>query len=100
MQVVLIDLSPLSLNQEQRKLYDTIVRQYFQELALDISPLCQLLLNVNSIARSRKTFTILKTCAYIQEFTREAREQNLVFRAALIGIAAYNIIRKTLHSLL
>jgi hypothetical protein len=60
----------------------------------------RLLLNVDGVAGSRKTFTLLKTCARIQELAREAGKQNPVFRAAPTGIAAFNIIGKTLHSLL
>ena len=57
-------------------------------------------MNVDGIAGSGKTFTLLKTCARIQELAREAGKQNPVFRAAPTGIAAFNIIGKTLHSLL
>jgi ATP-dependent DNA helicase PIF1 len=57
-------------------------------------------LNVDSVAGSRKTFTLLKTCAWIQELAIEAGKQNPVFRAAPTGIAAFNIVGKTLHSLL
>ncbi len=95
-----MDSSPLPLNPEQRKLYDTVVDQYSQELAWDRPTPSQLLLNVDSVARSRKTFTLLKTCARIQELAREAGKQNPVFRAAPTGIAVFNIIGKTLHSLL
>jgi hypothetical protein len=56
-----MDSSPNALNLEQRKLYDTVVSQYSHELRG--LPLPQLLLNVNSVAGSRKTFTVLKTCA-------------------------------------
>jgi ATP-dependent exoDNAse (exonuclease V) alpha subunit len=97
-QIVTIDSSPDPLNLEQRKLYDTVLDQYSQELALDMPS--QLLLNVDGVAGSGKTFTLLKTCARIQELAREAGKQNPVFRAAPTGIAAFNIIGKTLHSLL
>jgi hypothetical protein len=43
---------------------------------------------------------LLKTCARIQELADQARKQNLVFRAAPIGIAVFNFVRKTLYSLL
>jgi ATP-dependent exoDNAse (exonuclease V) alpha subunit len=43
---------------------------------------------------------LLKTCALIQELAIEAGKQNPVFRAAPTGIAAFNIVGKTLHSLL
>jgi ATP-dependent exoDNAse (exonuclease V) alpha subunit len=98
-QVVVMDSSQDPLNLEQRKLYDTVVDQYSQELTFALLPR-QLLLNVNGVARSRKTFTLLKTCARIQELAIEARRQNPVFQAAPTGIAAYNIVGKTLHSLL
>jgi hypothetical protein len=97
-QVVSIDPSPDSLNLEQKKLYDTVVSQYSNELAGQ--PLPQLLLHVDSVARSGKTFVLLKTCARIQELAREAGRQNPVFRAAPTGIAAFNIIGRTLHALL
>jgi ATP-dependent DNA helicase PIF1 len=57
-------------------------------------------LNVDSVAGSGKTFTLLKTCAQIQELAKQARKQNLVFQAAPMGIAAFNIVGKTLHSFL
>jgi hypothetical protein len=99
-QVVTIDSSPLPLNPEQRKLYETVVDQYSQELAIDTLLPRQLLLNVDGVAGSGKTFTLLKTYARIQELATEAGKQNPVFRAAPTGIAAFNIVGKTLHSLL
>jgi ATP-dependent exoDNAse (exonuclease V) alpha subunit len=93
-----MDSSPLPLNLEQMKLYNTMVCQYTQELALQ-SP-SQLLLNVDGVAGSGKTFTLLKTCARIQELAQQAGKRNPVFRAAPTGIAAFNIVGKTLHSLL
>ena len=98
--MVTTDSSPLPLNTEQRKLYDIVVDQYSQELTFDTPLPCQLLLNVDSVARSGKTFTLLKMCALIQELAIEARKQNPVFRAAPTGIATFNIVGKTLHSLL
>lgn len=99
-QVVTTDSSPNPLNTEQRKLYDTVVNHYAQELAVDTPLPRQLLLNVDGIAGSGKTFTLLKICACIQELATEAGKQNPVFRAAPTGIAAFNIVGKTLHSLL
>jgi ATP-dependent exoDNAse (exonuclease V) alpha subunit len=99
-QVVALDPSPLPLNLEQRKLYDTVVTQYSRELSLASPPPPQLLLNVDGVAGSGKTFTLLKTCARLQELATEAGKQTPVFRAAPTGIAAFNIIGKTLHSLL
>jgi hypothetical protein len=99
-QVVVMDSSADPLNLEQRKLYDTVVDQYCQELTLDTPLPRQLLLNVDGVAGSGKTFTLLKTCARIQELALEAGKQNPIFRAAPTGIAAFNIVGKTLHSLL
>jgi hypothetical protein len=68
--VVIVDSLPDLLNLEQRKLYNTMVGQYTQELTYTTfgnPPLSQLLLNVDGVAKSRKTFTLLKTCARIQE---------------------------------
>src|SRR6195952_3364640 len=98
-QAVAIDSSPDPLNLEQRKLYDMVVDQYAEELALGILPR-PLLLNVDGVAGSGKTFTLLKACARIQELATEAEKQNPVFRAAPTGIAAFNFVGKTLHSLL
>jgi hypothetical protein len=97
-QVVSMDPSPNSLNLEQRKLYDTVVSQYSNELAGQ--PLPQLLLHVDGVAGSGKTFVLLKPCARIQELAQEARRPNPVFRAAPTGIAAFNIVGRTLHALL
>jgi hypothetical protein len=99
-QVVTMDSSPLPLNLEQRKLYDTVVNQYTQELAWDRPAPPQLLLNVDGVAGSGKIFTLLKTCARIQELARDAGKRNPVFRAAPTGIAAFNIVGKALHSYL
>ena len=91
-QVVTIDSSPDPLNLEQRKLYDTVVDQYSQELAWDRPALellapelawgrpapSQLLLNVDGVAGSGKTFTLLKICARIQELAEQAGKQNPV----------------------
>ena len=99
-QVVALDPSLLPLNQEQRKLYDTVGNQYSRELALNRPPPPQLLLNVDGVAGSGKAFTLLKTCARIQELATEAEKQNPIFRAGPTGIAAFNIVGKTLQSLL
>jgi PIF1-like helicase len=77
-----------------------VVNQYSQELAWDRPAPSQLLLNVDGVAGSGKTFTLLKICARIQELAKQAGKQNPVFQAAPTGIAAFNIVGKTLHSLL
>jgi PIF1-like helicase len=98
-QTVTMDSSPLPLNPEQRQLYDIAVDQYSRELASDILP-PQLLLNVDGVAGSGKTFTLLKTCARLQELAAQVGRQSAVFRAAPTGIAAFNILGRTLHRLL
>ena len=95
-----VNSSPEALNIEQRKLYDIIVTQYTDEINLGKSSPPQLLLNVDGEAGTGKTFTLLKACARIQEIATAAGKGNPVFRAAPTGIAAFNIIGKTLHSLL
>ncbi|KIX07986.1 uncharacterized protein Z518_02640 [Rhinocladiella mackenziei CBS 650.93] len=99
--VVDVNSSPEPLNREQRKLYDMIVTHYTNEISLTRhSAPPQLLLNVDGEAGTGKTFTLLKACARIQEIATAAGKGNPVFRAAPTGIAAFNIVGKTLHSLL
>jgi ATP-dependent DNA helicase PIF1 len=96
-----INSSPKPLNLEQRKLYDTIVTRYTDEINPGrLPPQRQLLLNVDGEAGMGKTFTLLKACARIQEIAIAAGKGNPVFRAAPTGISAFNIVGKTLHSLL
>jgi len=75
-----VDSLPTALNTEQRKLYNTIVDYYDQEISPQgglLQPL--LVLNVNGVARTRKTFTLLKACTRIQEMAIVARKGNPVF---------------------
>ena len=95
-----VDSSPEALNTEQRKLYDVIVAQYDSEINPRGRPPPQLLLNVDGEAGTGKTFTLLKACARVQEMATAAGRSNPVLRAAPTGVAAFNIIGKTLHSLL
>jgi hypothetical protein len=60
----------------------------------------QLFLNINRETRIKKIFIFLKIYARIQEIIIIAGKGNPVFRAAFIGIAAFNIISKTLYNLL
>jgi hypothetical protein len=60
----------------------------------------QLFLNIDRETGTRKTFIFLKAYTRIQEITIAAGRGNLVFRAAFTGIAAFNIISKTLYNLL
>ena len=83
-----IDLSPKSLNTEQRKIYDTVVNQYTQELAVDQPEPSQLLLHLDGPGGTGKTVALLTTCAKLQELAAANRKQNPVFRAAPAGIAA------------
>jgi hypothetical protein len=96
-QAVTVDSDPGTLNAEQRKLYDVVTAQYVQELTSDYPP--PLLLNVDGVAGSGKTFTLLKACARLQELAQRSGRGNPVVRAAPTGVAAFNIIGKTLHSL-
>ena len=98
-QLVDFSPSPESLNREQRKLYDVVTDQYIQELSGRGTP-GQLLLNIDGVAGTGKTYTLMKICARLQELALQAERPNPVFRAAPTGIAAFNINGKTLHSLL
>jgi hypothetical protein len=100
MQAVIVDSCPLTLNGEQMKLYNTITNHYIAELRLDGPFPRPLLLNVDGIAGSGKTYTLLKACACLQELAMDAGLLNPVFRAAPTGIAAFNFTGKTIHSLL
>jgi hypothetical protein len=97
-QEVTVDSLPGQLNTKQTKLYNIVVDQYIQELVLGM--LSQLLLNVDSVAGSGKTFTLLKTCTRIRELALTAGKQDPIFRAVPTGVAVFNIIGRTLHSLL
>jgi ATP-dependent DNA helicase PIF1 len=97
-QAVTVDSDPGPLNTEQRKLYDIVTAQYIQELTCN-DPLRPLLLNIDGVAGSGKTFTLLKTCARLQELAQQSGRSNPVVRAAPTGVAAFNIIGRTLHSL-
>ena len=42
---------------------------------------------------------VLKICARLQELAQQARHANPVLRAAPTGVAAFNIVGRTLHNL-
>ena len=77
-----------------------MINQYIQELTSDQPVLSQLLLHVDGKAGIGKTFALLKVCAQLQKLATVVGKQNPVFQAAPIGITAFNIVGKTLHSLL
>jgi hypothetical protein len=97
-QAVTVDSDPSPLNPEQRKLYDIVTAQYIQELARNDPPQ-PLLLNIDGMAGSGKTFALLKTSARLQELAEQSGKGNPVVRAAPTGVAAFNIVGRTLHSL-
>ena len=74
-----------------------VTAQYTDELARRNPP--ALLLNVDGLAGSGKTFTLLMICARLQELAQQAGCCNPVLRAAPTGVAAFNIVGRTLHSL-
>jgi hypothetical protein len=96
-QAVTVDADPAPLNTEQQKLYNIVTAQYTAELTLHDPP--ALLLNVDGLAGSGKTFTLLKISARLQELAQQAGRPNPVVRAAPTGVAAFNIIGRTLHTL-
>jgi primosomal protein N' len=76
-QEVVINSLPTALNTEQRKLYDLIISQYSNKLSgTSTSPL---LLNMDGVAGSGKTFIVLKTYAQIQELAIQAKQGNPIF---------------------
>jgi ATP-dependent DNA helicase PIF1 len=88
------------LNPGQLALYNVVVNHYISELSLILPKPRQLLLNIDGVAGSGKTFTLLKVCARLQDLAIAAGKPNPVFRAAPTGVAAFNFTGKTLHSLL
>jgi hypothetical protein len=75
-QVVRVDLNPDSLNPKQRKIFDTTVDHYRQGLA-DLGP-CQLLLNVDGVAGSGKTYTIMQISVMLQGIAGQHDRENLL----------------------
>jgi type I site-specific restriction endonuclease len=67
-QLVEFSLSPESLNPEQQKLYDIVVDQYIKEFS-GRETLGQLLLNVDDVTGTGKTYTLMKICARLQKLT-------------------------------
>jgi ATP-dependent DNA helicase PIF1 len=98
-QTVEVDSSPSTLNSAQSQLYSLVIRQYSDILDLPTPIPQQLLLHVDVEAGSGKTYTLLKIWSWLQELANQAGKSNPVLRAAPTGIAAFNIIGKTLHSL-
>ena len=94
-----IDSSPESLNTEQRKIYDTVVNQYTQELAVDQPESSQLLLHLDGPGGTGKTVALLTTCAKLQELATANRKQNPAFRAAPTSIVAYAIMHPQIGKL-
>jgi hypothetical protein len=76
-QVVEVDSSLDSLTLEQRKLYDTVVSQYSNELIRQ--PLPQLLLHVDGVAGSGKTFVLLKRVLGSRSWHKKLEGRTLFF---------------------
>ena len=95
---ITVDLDSSLLNTEQQKLYNIVIDQYIQELTYN-DLLLLLFLNINRVAKSRKTFILLKTYIQLQELVQQSVRGNLVVYTILTSIVAFNIIRKTLYSL-
>ena len=91
-------LNPDSLNEQQRKLYDVVTDHYANELS-EQDPR-QLLLNVDGVAGTGKTYTILQTSLQLDELARQHGKPSPVLRAAPTGVASFGILGRTIHSLL
>jgi hypothetical protein len=81
---------------EQLKLYNVVVDQYTQELAVDQPEPSQLLLQVDGTGGVGKTIALLRTYTRLQELAAMNGKQNPVFQSAPTGIAAYTISGKAL----
>jgi hypothetical protein len=91
---------PRILNIKQKKFFDTIIIYYINKINLKRNSFLQLFLNIDKEAGTKKTFILLKAYTRIQEIAIIAGRGNLVFQAVFTGIAAFNIISKTLYNLL
>ncbi|KAN0067963.1 hypothetical protein V8E54_013891 [Elaphomyces granulatus] len=69
---------------KSQKLFDTTVDHYRQELA-DLDP-CQLLLNVDGVAGSGKTYTIMQISVMLQEIAGQHDRENPLQQAAPTGL--------------
>ena len=74
--------------------------QYTQELALHCPLPSQLLLNIDGVAGSGKTFTLLKICARIQELARRGRKAKPCLPSRSYRYRCIQYRWKDLHSLL
>jgi ATP-dependent DNA helicase PIF1 len=91
-------LNPGSLNDQQRKLYDVVTEHYASELSGQ-NPR-QLLLNVDGVAGTGKTYTILQISLRLEELARQYGKPNPVLRSAPTGVASFGILGCTIHTLL
>jgi hypothetical protein len=78
-------------------LFDTVCTHYNGTLNFGLVE--QLLLYVNSKGGTGKTTVVLSMCYKLEKTADEHSLLSLVLRAAPTGVAAHNIMGKTLHSL-
>ena len=93
-------LSPDTLQAEQRKIFDAVMKQYEDELAEPFNRLPPLGLNGDGMAGTGKSYLIDLISRHLLRSAMEAGLPDPVQRCAPTGVAAYNIKGRTLHALL
>jgi len=86
-----------TLSQEQRLFYDTIMAQYENILERRQQP--QLLLHVDGEGGTGKSYVVNILCAHLQTKASGHGQPVPVLRAGPTGIAALNVMGRTLHNL-
>jgi ATP-dependent DNA helicase PIF1 len=86
-----------NLQPKQQLLFDTVCTHYND--TLDFGLVEQLLLHVDGEGGTGKTTVVLSMCYELENTADEHALSSPVLRAAPTGVAAHNIMGKTLHSL-
>jgi len=91
---------PDTLQGSQRTCFDLIMRQYELEVRGEGEPPRQLLLHIDSVAGTGKSYLIDTISAHLYQAARRGNRDDPVRRAAPTGVAAFNINGQTLHGML
>jgi hypothetical protein len=85
------------LEVKQKQLYDLVVNHYTDTLDLALDQ--QLLVHVDGEGGTGKTTVVLAMCYRLEQIDSERGLLSPVCRGAPTGVAAHNILGKTMHSL-
>jgi ATP-dependent DNA helicase PIF1 len=85
------------LEVKQKQLYDLVVDHYTDTLDLALDQ--QLLVHVDGEGGTGKTTVVLTMCHRLEQIASERGLPSPVCRGAPTGVAAHNILGKTMHSL-